>query len=285
MPAPLRFRDVTLDFSRAYIVGVLNVTPDSFSDGGRFQGVDAAVAHARRLVSDGADILDIGGESTRPVGAERIDADAEIERTVPVIEALAQIGVPLSIDTTKAEVARAAVRAGAELVNDISGGGFDPAIVEVCVETESVFICGHARGRDIEEVHASELSPPGYMEVAYELTAAVASLPNALRHRVIVDPGLGFGKKTAQNLELSRRAGELAAATGCTVMVGPSRKRFLGELTGLPVGQRDSATVGACLAAVVGGAHFLRVHDVRGLAPALRVFEAVMAAELARASS
>jgi len=275
-PAPIELRSIRLDWSHAYVVGVVNVTPDSFSDGGRYLDPVGAVAHGRALHAAGAAIIDVGGESTRPTsaGQPRLPLADELERVLPVVRGLAREGIPVSIDTTRAAVARAALDAGAELVNDISGGGFDPDLVEVTAAAGAVLVCGHARGHSIAEVHAGETAPPGFAEVATELCARVVALPARLRHRTVVDPGLGFGKRGAENLELLARAGELAAACGCPVMVGPSRKRFLGELTGRPVDDRDAATVGACLAAVAGGAHLVRVHDVAGLVPALRVFEA-----------
>ncbi len=273
-PAPIELGRLRLDWSRVYVVGVLNVTPDSFSDGGLYAGVEAAIARGLELSGRGADLVDVGGESTRPQGARAVSAAEEAERVVPVVRALAERGVAVSIDTTKADVARAALAAGARVVNDIAGGGFDPAIFEATAEAGAVYVLGHARGRNLAELHAGEVDPPTFEEVAAELHARLARLPQALRGRVIADPGLGFGKQTAQNLELIRRSGELGRLLGVPVMVGPSRKRFLGELTGLPVGERDGATVGACLAAAEAGAHLVRAHDVELLAPALKVYEA-----------
>jgi dihydropteroate synthase len=274
-PSVFEFRRSRLDWSRPYVVGVVNATPDSFSDGGRFAGVEAAVARGLELVAQGADILDIGGESTRP-GAQPVAADVEIDRVVPVIRGLAQQAVaPISIDTTKAEVARAAVEAGAEIVNDISGGRFDPEIIAVAEALGACYVLGHAPGVDLEAVHAAGGAGCGYEEVAFDLAARVARLPVGLRHKTIVDPGLGFGKRLEQNIELSRRAGELAAGVGCPVMVGPSRKRFLGALTGKSVDDRDGATIGAALAAVACGAHAVRVHEVSVVVPALTVFREI----------
>ncbi len=279
-PAPIELGPLRLDWSRVYVVGVLNVTPDSFSDGGLYADAESAVARGLELVARGADLVDVGGESTRPHGARVVSAAEEIERVVPVIRRLAGHGVPVSIDTTKAEVARAALAAGALVVNDIAGGGFDPDIVAVTAEAGAVYVLGHARGRSLPEVHASEADPPGFDEVAAELGGRLDALPRALRGRVIADPGLGFGKQTRQNLELIRRSGELGRRLGVPVMVGPSRKRFLGELTGLPTGERDAATVGACLAAACAGAHLVRVHSVELLAPALKVYEACRGCEV-----
>jgi dihydropteroate synthase len=276
MPAPIAFRGLTLDWSRPYIMGVVNVTPDSFSDGGALAGVDDAVAHGERLAAEGADLLDVGGEATNP-RATPVTAAEEIRRVVPVIERLAaRVGAPLSIDTTKAEVARAALAAGAEIVNDVSGGLFDPALAQVAADAGAAYVCGHLRGRTLAVVFAAE-APAGWTEVAAELGARLAALPDALRPRTLVDPGLGFGKGAdpAGNSALIRHAGDLAAATGCPVVLGPSRKRFLARLTGAGPGDLralDAATVGACLAGAAAGAHVLRVHDPGLLRAALVVY-------------
>lgn len=256
-------------------MGIVNTTPDSFSDGGRFASFADAVAHAMALDAAGADLLDIGGESTRP-GAAAVTAAEESSRVVPVLEALSgRTRAALSVDTTKAEVARAALAVGAEVVNDISGGRFEPALIEVAAGAGAVFVCGHLRGRVLAEVHRGEADPPGFDEVVSELAERLAGLPPGMRGRTVCDPGLGFGKRGRENLELCRRAGELGAALSCAVMVGPSRKRFLGELTGRPVGERDAATIGAALASIASGAHIVRVHDVAGVAEALAVYRAV----------
>lgn len=271
----LSFRRLALDWSRAVLVGVVNVTPDSFSDGGLYRAADDAIARGRELAAAGAPILDVGGESTRP-GSRPVAAAAEIERVIPVIEALAEIpGVAVSIDTTKAAVAERALAAGAELVNDIAGGRFDPAITEIAAGAGAAYVIGHLRGDDLASAHAA--TPPTVDEVIAELGAGISALPAALAGRVIADPGLGFGKDTAANLALTRAAGRIADALQCPVMLGPSRKRFLGELTGAPVGERDAATVGAALAGVAAGAQLIRVHDVARLAPALISFEAALA--------
>ncbi len=276
-PPPIRFRALTLDWSRPYLVGVVNTTPDSFSDGGRLGTVDAAVAHALALVEAGADLIDIGGESTRP-GAAPVSLDEERARVLPVIEQLAgRTGAVLAIDTVKGQVARAALAAGAEVVNDVSGGLFDSGTAEAAAAAGALFVCGHVRGRRLDEVHSA--APPGFEELVAELAARLADLPASLAGRIAVDPGLGFGKQTSQNLELLRRSGELSAALSCPVMVGPSRKRFLGELTGRPVGERDAATIGAALAAAAAGAQLIRVHEVGGVRDALQVFRAVRGEE------
>jgi dihydropteroate synthase len=276
----IELRSARFDWSRVYVAGVLNVTPDSFSDGGSYLDLDTAVAHARELVRAGADLIDVGGESTRP-GASAVDESTERARVLPVVRALAQeLRVPVSVDTTKASMARAALAAGAEIINDISGGRFDAELPAVVADAGAVYICGHVRGSNVREAHATEGAPPGFEEVVAELAERLAAMPAALRDRVVIDPGLGFGKRTPQNLELLRRAGELGARLSCPVMVGPSRKRFVAELTGdhgreMDTALRDRGTVGACLAAAASGAQLVRTHDVAQLVPALRVFEAV----------
>ncbi len=275
---PIHFRQRTFDWTAPYICGVVNATPDSFSDGGRYLQLDAALAQAEALIEAGADVLDVGGESTRP-GATAVDARIERQRVVGIIEVLAaRCGVPISVDTTKAEVARAAVEAGAELINDISGGHFEPRILEVAASADAAVILGHARGDSIAAIHGGD-DAVGYDEVVVELGAVVARLPESLRSRVIVDPGLGFGKSAAMNLALCRRSGELAAALRCPVMVGPSRKRFVTAAAHAAANDmlaRDAATVGAALAAFGAGAHLARVHNVALLRPALRVYHAIV---------
>lgn len=279
-PIPLPQSRTALVWDRVYLFGVINVTPDSFSDGGKHMAVASAVAFGLRSVAAGADVLDVGGESTRP-GAMRVTDEEEIARVVPVIEGLLQAGctAPISVDTTKARVAQAALRAGAAIVNDISGGRFDADMLGVVAEGAGAYVLGHVRGRNLDQAHAAELDPPSFDAVSAELGERVASLPVDLRLRTLVDPGIGFGKGARIDLELCGRAGELAARTGRPVLVGPSRKRFLGKLLGgKAAGERDDATVGACLAAVASGASAVRVHDVGRVRDALTVFAAVSAA-------
>ena len=284
VPPPIQLPRSQLSFERPLLCAVLNVTPDSFSDGGTHTVVESAVDFALRCLDAGASMVDVGGESTRPQNAAPVSAEEEIRRVQPVIAALARAtSSPIAVDTSKASVAEAAIAAGAQLVNDVSGGGFDAAILEVAARHGVGFVLGHLRGASLAEVHAREASPPTVDEVQAELLAALAALPPGLRARTLVDPGLGFGKRTRENLALTAAAGRLARATGCAVMLGPSRKRFLGELTGRPIDDRDDATVGACLAGVAAGAHVLRVHDVKKVRDALVVFEAVFeAAEAVR---
>ena len=255
---------------RVTIVGVLNVTPDSFSDGGRFvRGGDvdhgAAVAAAERLVEEGAHVIDVGGESTRP-GSASVDAADEIRRTAPVIEALAKsVAVPLSIDTRKAEVAEAAMDAGACVVNDVSGLGHDADLAGVVARRGASLVLGHLRGRP-KDMQDDVAFDDVVGEVAAELrrSAERAEAAGVPRERLCVDPGIGFGKRLPHNLSLLAEVGRLRDELGLPVMVGPSRKSFLGELTGRPVEDRDTATHAACAVAIFAGADAVRVHDVAG---------------------
>jgi dihydropteroate synthase len=256
---------------RATIVGVLNLTPDSFSDGGRFvsRGADldleAAVAEAEGLVCSGAGMLDVGGESTRP-GAERVPVDLEIARTRPLVEALAKsIAVPISIDTRKAAVAEAALEAGATVVNDISGLRFDPALAGVTARAGASLILGHLRG-DPATMQRTVQFRDVVAEVAAELRASAdraleAGIP---AERIGVDPGIGFGKHLAHNLELIANVWRIRQSVGLPVLVGASRKSFLGEITGDPVDRRVEATFAASAVAIFAGADAIRVHDVEG---------------------
>jgi len=260
---------------RVTIVGVLNLTPDSFSDGGRFVhaeadlDLEAAVAEAELLVASGAGVLDVGGESTRP-GASEVPIDVEIARTRPLIEALAKsISVPISIDTRKAEVAEAALDAGAAVVNDISGLRFDPALAGVTARASASIILGHLRGDPVTMQRTV-----GFRDVVAEVAAELrVCVQNALEagipaERIAVDPGIGFGKRLAHNLDLIANLGRIRDSVGLPVLVGPSRKSFLGELTGDPVDRRIEAGFAACAVAIFAGADAIRVHDVAG---ALRV--------------
>jgi dihydropteroate synthase len=268
--------------SRVTVVGILNATPDSFSDGGRFvEGVarvdrDAAVDAAACLVREGAHVLDVGGESTRP-GAETVPVDVELERTVPLIEALAKrFGVPISIDTRKAAVADAACDCGATLVNDVSGLGHDPLLAAVAARRGAGVILGHLRGEPATMQDAPRFDDV-LQEVGDELAGSVgrareAGIPS---ERICVDPGIGFGKNLVHNLTVIARLGELRERLGLPVLVGPSRKRFLGALTGDPVAERDAASWAACAVAAFAGADAVRVHAVGGALRAVQVGRAL----------
>ena len=261
----------------AYVVGVLNVTPDSFSDGGRYLEPEVAADHALRLVSEGADLIDVGGESTRP-GASEVSAGEEIARVVPVLRRLAasRLPVPVSIDTSKAEVARAALDAGAAMVNDVRGLA-DPELRRVVAAAGVPVVLMHMRGtpRDMRDraTYRDLLA-----EVRDELALAIAraEADGVARERVVVDPGIGFAKTAEQSVELLARLPELAAL-GRPLYVGPSRKSFIGALTGAPPEDRLAGTIAAVTAAVLGGATFVRVHDVAAARQAVRVAAALRA--------
>ncbi len=262
---------------RVTIVGVLNATPDSFSDGGRFlrrgaPDVDGATRRAEELVAEGAGMLDVGGESTRP-GAREVPAGLEIERVLPLVEAFCKrLDVPISIDTRKAEVAEAALDAGARIVNDVSGGRHDPTLAGVVARRSAGWVLGHLRGTPETMQRAPHFDDP-LREVGDELSEAVARAEAAgvRREHLAIDPGIGFGKRLQDNLALLAQLGRLRDRLGLPVWVGPSRKSFLGELTGDPVGERDLASHAACAVAVFGGADAVRVHDVAGARRAVAV--------------
>jgi dihydropteroate synthase len=270
---PLRCGRAVLDGSRTYVMGVVNITPDSFSDGGRYVVPEAAVALAEALVAEGADVLDVGGESTRP-GAKPVDEEMEWARLGPVLAALVEgTGVPISVDTYKGSVARRALAEGAALINDVTGGR-DPELLAAAAAAGAPVVLGHLRGAPTT-MQEGIVFTDVFEEVAAELGASVARARAAGVEQLVVDPGIGFGKTVAHNLELLGRAGELGERLGLPVMVGPSRKGFLGHLTGRPVTERLPATLGAVVAAVLAGADFVRVHEVRAVRDALVVARAV----------
>jgi len=252
-----------LSLDKPVIIGIVNVTPDSFSDGGQLPSADAAIAHGERLMADGSRLLDVGGESTRP-GAAAVPVSEEIARVVPVIRGLVRRGIgPVSVDTRKAEVARAALDAGAAIVNDVSGLRSDAALAGVVGDAQAGVILMHMRGtpETMDDLATYDHVAP---EIAAELAALAekAERGGIARERIAVDPGFGFAKTATQNLRL---LDELASvvALGYPVAVGPSRKRFLGAATGRPVEDRDRATAVACALAWERGARLFRVHDAR----------------------
>jgi len=275
---------------RVTIVGVLNATPDSFSDGGRLCDaagridVDAAVALGRRHEREGAHVLDVGGESTRP-GAGEVPVREEIARVVPVVEALAKsTPLPIAIDTRKGAVARAALAAGARVVNDVSGGRFDPDLLAAAAEAGATLVLGHLRGVPATMQRAAHFDDV-LAEVAAELaeSALCAERAGVAPERIAVDPGIGFGKRLDDNLALLAHPGWLAERLGRPVLVGPSRKSFLGQLTGDPVEARELATVAACAVAVFAGADAIRVHGVAAGVRAAQVGRALRDAHRGRA--
>ncbi|WP_407925796.1 dihydropteroate synthase [Flavimobilis rhizosphaerae] len=276
-PAPLPASLARLD--RTLVMGVLNVTPDSFSDGGEWFGPEAAVAHGVLLASQGADLVDVGGESTRP-GAARVPEDEELARVLPVVRELTARGVPVSIDTTRARVAARAVEAGAVVVNDVSGGLAEPGIYDVVARTGVVYVAMHWRGH-ADVMDSLAVYDDVVTDVRDELAERVADLVAAgvAREQVVLDPGLGFAKPGAANWPLLAALDELLALD-LPVLVGASRKRFLGTLLAGPDGQpapplaRDGATAAISALAAAAGAWCVRVHDVPGSVDAVRVARA-----------
>jgi dihydropteroate synthase len=266
--------------ARTYVMGILNVTPDSFSDGGLFLTPDRAVEHALRMVEDGADFIDVGGESTRPrgstygEGATPLSAEEECDRVLPVIEALASAtDTPISIDTYKADVARHACAAGAVLVNDISAFHIDPHMPSVVAQAHASVILMHMRGTPQTMQHDT-LYVDLFAEISSYLREAVQKARHEGIEQIIVDPGIGFGKSRHDNLRLLAGLDRFADL-GCPVMAGPSRKTFIGDLLQVSVADRVEGTLGAVVAATFCGAQIVRVHDVRQVRRALIVADAI----------
>jgi dihydropteroate synthase len=261
---------------RTLLMGVLNVTPDSFSDGGLYLNPGAAVARALEVERAGADILDIGGESTRP-GSQPISAEQELERVLPVLERLrGKLKIPISIDTQKARVAEAAVAAGAEILNDVSALRADPGVAEVARRHRLPLILMHMRGMP-RTMQRGPFARDVLRDVRAGLRAAIGRARRAgvKRSQLILDPGIGFGKSFEQNYRVLARLGELAAL-GYPLVVGPSRKSFIGStLGGAPVQERIWGTAAAVAASILGGAHIVRVHDVAEMAQVARVTDAI----------
>ena len=268
---------------RTLIMGILNVTPDSFSDGGQFVTVDTALAQAEKMVAEGADIIDVGGESTRP-GGEPISFEQEIDRTVPVIEALAKrTDVPISIDTTKSEVARAALDAGAAIVNDISALRFDFYVADAVARAGAGLVLMHSRGTP-----ATMHRLPPVADIMHEVTHSLRASINMAERRgvksesIVIDPGIGFGKTQQQNLELIARLDQLIAVfDDYPLLIGTSRKSFIGRIladqSGAPAPAEDrvQGTMATVTAAILKGAHIVRVHDVKATMETIRVAESI----------
>ncbi|MFI5229479.1 MAG: dihydropteroate synthase [Gemmatimonadales bacterium] len=271
----------TLSLDRPRILGIVNVTPDSFSDGGHLRTVDDACRYVERLVGDGADVVDVGGESTRPQNAEAVDVDEERRRVLPVIEAIVARfpDVPVSVDTVKSPVARDALACGASIVNDVSAFRLDDEMATVCASNHAGVVLMHSRGGVMDMATFAHATYGGdvAVEVLAELTPRVeqALAAGVARESIIIDPGLGFSKRGAQSIAVLSRL-ELFTAVGFPVLVGPSRKRFVGEITGVAdPAKRAAGTVGACVAALDRGALLFRVHDVKPARDALDVAWAI----------
>lgn len=263
----------TLSLDRPLVMGIVNVTPDSFSDGGRFYSPERAIAHALQLIDQGADMLDIGGESTRP-GAQAVAVEEELDRILPVLEGLKDCGVPLSLDTQKAEVMRAGILAGADMINDVNALCADGAMQAV-VDSAAAVCLMHMQGEPRSMQHA-----PCYQNVVAEVRDFLAARITAAeqggiaRERIVIDPGFGFGKSLEHNLALLSGLGEFQTL-GVPLLAGLSRKSMLGTLTGLPVAERMVPSVAAALIAALKGAKILRVHDVKETRQALQIVSAL----------
>ncbi|HEX3602327.1 MAG TPA: dihydropteroate synthase [Lacipirellulaceae bacterium] len=260
---------------RPLVMGIVNVTPDSFSDGGRFVDADAAIDHALRLAAEGADLLDIGGESTRPY-SDIVAATEELRRVLPVVKAVArQVSIPISIDTTKAAVARVALDAGAEIINDVTALTGDPEMISTALATGAAVCAMHMQGTP-----QTMQDNPTYSNVVTDVQDYLAQRLESLelsgipRDRICLDPGVGFGKTHEHNIELMKNCYQFHSL-GCPLLVGHSRKGFLGKLIGDKEADRVNANVGAALGLAVQGVQIVRVHDVRAVREALTVFEAI----------
>ena len=255
-----------LPFDHPLVMGILNTTPDSFSDGGRFDSIDPALRRAEEMIGEGVDIIDVGGESTRP-GSERISPRVEIDRVVPVIEAIAKkFDIAISIDTTRSEVAEAAIVAGAEIINDISGLRFDERIAEVAAKNKSGLILIHSRG-SFETMHSQPAVADIVADVAADFYRSIsAAKPTGIKgEQIVIDVGIGFGKTSQQNVELIGKLGRLIAKfPEYPILVGASRKSFIGKLLEIPsASDRLNGSLAAAAIAAWNGAKVLRVHDVR----------------------
>ncbi len=259
---------------RTYVMGILNVTPDSFSDGGQYFDLESAIAQGKKLVAEGADILDIGGQSTRP-GATIVPLDEELRRVVPVVKALAaMVHVPISIDTTRSVVAAEALAAGATWVNDVSGGTEDPELLPVAARAGATVVLMHRRGNP-----QTMQSLTDYRDLIGEVHEFLAQQRDKARHlgirEIILDPGIGFAKNTAQNLTLLRELSRFRDLD-CPLLVGPSRKSFIGHILNQPdPQQRVWGTAAACCAAIAQGADIVRVHDVAAIRQVVQVADAI----------
>lgn len=259
----LKFKDKTLDLSsRTHIMGILNVTPDSFSDGGKFLSTDSAIAHAIKMAEAGADMIDIGAESTRP-GAMPISESEELDRILPVLLGLKkEIKIPLSVDTYKSQVAEQALKNGADLINDISGLRFDPAMKDVVAKYSSPVVLMHIKGdpKNMQQnPNYENLMDEIYLYLAESIDLALRA--GVLKTNIIVDPGIGFGKRLKNNYEILRRLSEFQSL-GCPILIGPSRKSFIGTILDLPPDQRIEGTAAAVAIGIQNGANIIRVHDV-----------------------
>ncbi len=270
-----RFGSIKYDLSsRTHIMGILNVTPDSFSNGGKFQNVDQAVSYAMKMVEDGSDFIDVGGESTRP-GSDPVPLDEELRRVIPVIERLSKLtNIPISIDTYKSAVAERSLNSGAVIVNDISGLHFDKNMTKVVAQLQASIILMHIKGTP----RTMQINPE-YENLIDDICSYLADSIQLAKEnnikQIIVDPGIGFGKTLRHNLEILRRLNELKRF-GLPILIGPSRKSFIGKILDVPVDQRLEGTIAAVVSGIMNGANIVRVHDVKAIKRAVQVIDAIM---------
>lgn len=266
----LTLNQIELDFHReTFVMGILNVTPDSFLDGGQFNSIEKAIAQAKKMVADGAKIIDVGGESTRP-GYTRISDEEEIARVVPVIEALVkEVPAIISIDTYKSNVARAAIHAGAHMINDIWGAKADPQMAQVAAELNVPIILMHNRDNDVYDDYFTDFLQD--MKESIEIVQK-AGVP---AEHILLDPGIGFVKNLAQSIETMQRLDELVAL-GYPVLLATSRKRLIGAVLDLPVTERVEGTAATCAFGVQKGCHLMRVHDVKEIARTVKMMDALV---------
>lgn len=270
-----RFRfPLTGSRAKPLVMGILNVTPDSFADGGRFNALEAAICHAEQLISDGVDIIDIGGESSRP-GAEPLPLAQEMERVLPVVYALRDCGVAISVDTYKPEMMGEALLAGADMINDIHGFSLPGAIEAVAASTAGLCVMHMQKNPQIMQQAPDYVDPVAEVSQFLRERSLALQTAGVLPSRICVDPGFGFGKNLAHNLALLDAVGDIAKDLQLPVLAGMSRKSMLGQITGRPVEQRLAASISAHLLAVVRGAHIVRVHDVAETVDALKIWQAL----------
>ena len=273
-PAPIKIKNKNLSFGkRTYVMGILNVTPDSFSDGGKFISVKDAVAQADRMIKDGADIIDIGGESTRP-GAKKVSEQEEIKRTIPVIKELKKRNIIISIDTRKSGVAYAAIKAGANIINDISGLKFDKNMAKTAANLKVPVIIMHMRGNP-ENMQKNTQYSDIIADIMAELDKSIKIAQNAGIEKIIIDPGFGFSKTPEQNLEILKRLKEFKSL-GLPILIGTSRKSTIGHVLGLPPAKRLEGTIATVVVAILAGADIIRVHDVLEMKRAAKMADAII---------
>ncbi len=277
--APLRVRGAIFDFTRTYVMGILNVTPDSFSDGGKFIRFDSAVKQAERMIEEGADFIDIGGESTRP-GADPLPLEEELDRVLPIImELRGRSEIPISIDTYKSKVAEAALEAGADMINDISGLHFDAEIGSIAARYDVPIVVMHIKGKP-KSMQVNPCYDDLIGEIKGYLSESIESAVSAgvSREKIIIDPGIGFGKTFDNNFSILRRIPEFFDL-GCPILIGASRKGFLGSFTGNKPEKRFEESIAASVIASHNGANIVRVHDVGAVRRSIAISDAVIASD------